>query len=309
MKNTQQKNHTQHKENKEKQLAMRVSAITIVVNILLSVFKLFAGVFAHSAAMVSDAIHSASDVFSTIIVMIGVNISSKEKDAEHPYGHERMECIAAVILAAILMMTGLGIGYDGVMKIIEGKYDEIAVPGVLALVAAVVSIIVKEWMYWYTRATAKKISSDALMADAWHHRSDALSSIGSLVGVGGAMLGFPVFDSIACVVICVFIVKASIDIFREAISKLIDKSCDQKTIDEISQLVLSQKGVVQLDIIKTRMFGSKIYVDIEISADENLLLKESHEIAECVHDEIEKSFPNVKHCMVHVNPYSDSDME
>lgn len=304
---TARKNHREHNDrrvNKEKQIAMRVSAISIVVNVVLSVFKLFAGIFAHSGAMISDAVHSASDVFSTIVVIIGVNISSKEKDAEHPYGHERMESIAAIILAAVLFATGAGIGYDGLLKIIARNYDQLTVPGALALIAAVFSIAVKEWMYWFTRAAAKKINSDALMADAWHHRSDALSSIGSLVGIGGAMLGFPVLDSLASVGICIFILKAAIDIFRDAISKVVDKSCDKETIDAISEIALMQDNVIQLDLINTRMFGPKIYVDIEIGADENLRLKDSHEIAEHVHDEIERAFPNVKHCMVHVNPVS-----
>ena len=160
-------------ENNFKHVAMKVSVVSIVVNVALSLFKLLAGIVAHSGAMISDAIHSASDVFSTFVVMVGIKMSGKKSDKEHPYGHERMECVAAIVLATILAMTGLGIGYSAVKNVIEGDYKHLAVPGILALVAAVVSILSKEAMFWYTRINAKKIDSGALMADAWHHRSDA----------------------------------------------------------------------------------------------------------------------------------------
>ncbi len=286
----------------EKKLAMQVSGVTIIINLVLSIFKFLAGVVAHSGAMISDAVHSASDVLSTIIVIIGVNVSSRESDKEHQYGHERLECVASIVLAVILAGTGIGIGIGGVEKIFGLADSELQVPGVLALVAALVSIVVKEWMYWYTRAAAKAINSGALMADAWHHRSDALSSVGALVGIAGARMGLPVLDPIASVVICVFILKAAYDIFKDAVDKMIDKSCDVKTEDEIRQLVLKQHGVIRIDELRTRLFGSKIYVDVEIAADGRRSLSESHEIAEQVHDAIEAGFPLVKHCMVHVNP-------
>ena len=285
-----------------KGLAMRVSLVSVAVNLVLSAGKLLAGVFAHSGAMISDAVHSASDVFSTLIVMIGIQISSKQADAQHRYGHERFECVASVALALILLETGLLIGWKGLKTILAGSYADLAVPGMLALVAAAVSIVVKEWMYWYTRAAAKKINSGALMADAWHHRSDALSSIGAFAGIFGARLGFPVLDPLASVVICVFIGKAAWDIFQDAMNKMVDKSCDDRTIQQIRQAVLENRGVEKIDTIRTRMFGARAYVDIEIAADENLTLREAHGIAEEVHTRVEEQFPEVKHCMVHVNP-------
>lgn len=285
----------------DSKLAMHVSTISILVNLGLSIFKLLAGILAGSGAMISDAVHSASDVFSTFIVMIGVSVSGKQSDKEHPYGHERLECIASLLLAIVLFATGAGIGVNGIEKIRSGN-NEIAVPGMLALIAALVSIAVKEWMYWYTRAAAKKINSGALMADAWHHRSDALSSIGSFVGVLGARLGFPVLDPIASVVICLFIIKAAWDIFIDTINKMVDKSCDDEVIDQMRKTISSQPGVLGIDLLNTRMFGSKVYVDVEITANEDLPLKEAHAIAESVHDAIEKNFEQVKHCMVHVNP-------
>lgn len=285
-----------------KALAMKVSWVSVAVNLILSAGKLLAGIFANSGAMISDAVHSASDVLSTFIVMIGVNIAGKQADEHHRYGHERFESVASVTLALILLETGLLIGWKGLKTIFSGSYEDLTAPGVLALVAAVVSIVVKEWMYWYTRAAAKKIHSDALMADAWHHRSDSLSSIGALVGIGFAMAGFPIMDSVASVVICVFIVKAAVDIFRDAVDKMVDRSCDQETLEKMSALILAQPGVLGLDLLQTRLFGAKIYVDAEIAVQADLSLQKAHAIAEAVHDRMEEEFPMVKHCMVHVNP-------
>ena len=290
------------KTNTNEQIAMQVSANSIAVNLMLSIFKLIAGLLASSGAMISDAIHSASDVFSTIIVIIGVKISGKASDEDHPYGHDRFECVASIILAILLGVTGVGIGLTGVQKLTAGHYDTLAVPGVLALAAAVISIVVKEIMYWYTRNAAKKINSGALMADAWHHRSDALSSVGSFVGILGARMGFPMLDPLASVVICLFVVKAAVDIFRDAISKMTDKSCDQETVNEMHDCIMNIQGVEGIDLLKTRSFGSKYYVDIEIKADGDNKLWEAHAIAENVHHAIEQRFPLVKHCMVHVNP-------
>ena len=286
-----------------KALAMKVSWVSVAVNLILSAGKLLAGIFANSGAMISDAVHSASDVLSTFIVMIGVNIAGKQADEHHRYGHERFESVASVTLALILLETGLLIGWKGLKTIFSGSYDDLAAPGALALAAAVVSIVVKEWMYWYTRAAAKKIGSDALMADAWHHRSDSLSSIGALVGIAFAMGGFPIMDSVASVVICLFIVKAAVDIFRDAVDKMVDRSCDQETLEKMSALILSQPGVLGLDLLQTRLFGAKIYVDAEIAVQADLSLQKAHAIAEAVHDRMEEEFPMVKHCMVHVNPF------
>ena len=285
-----------------KKIIMRVSNISIVVNVLLSAIKFVVGVIANSGAMISDAIHSVSDVFSTIIVMIGANAAAKDPDQEHPYGHDRMECIAAIVLAIVLFITGIGVGITGVKKIFGGNYGDLAVPGALALVAAVISIVVKEGMFWYTRFYGKKVDSTALLADAWHHRSDALSSVGSFIGILGARLGFPICDPLASVVICLFIVKAAYNICKEALDKMVDKSCDDETERKMSDLIKSQEGVISLDLLMTRMFGSTLYVDVEIGADENTPLRDSHAIAENVHNAIEANFPKVKHCMVHVNP-------
>lgn len=283
-------------------LAMRVSAASIAVNLGLSLFKLLAGILAHSGAMISDGVHSASDVLSTFVVIIGVKLSARQADKEHPFGHERLECVASIILSVMLAATGLGIGWAGVEKVINASTAELAVPGLLALTAALVSIVVKELMFQFTRKAADQINSGALMADAWHHRSDALSSVGSFAGILGARLGFPVLDPLASVVICVFIEKAALDIFRDAVDKMVDKSCSDEVVEEMKEVILSKEGVLGVDDIKTRLFGSKIFVEVEIRMSAAKTLVEAHDTAEAVHDAIEASFPDVKHCMVHVNP-------
>ncbi|MGM9912706.1 cation diffusion facilitator family transporter [Floccifex sp.] len=289
-------------QNEFSRVANRVSIVTIVANLALSILKLLAGLFAHSNAMISDAVHSASDVFSTFVVMIGVKLSSKKADKEHPYGHERMECVAAIVLAMVLFITGLAIGMEVIQTIFSGNYKNIQVPGLLALLAAIISIVVKEIMYWYTRHYAKKIDSSALMADAWHHRSDALSSIGALIGILGARMGYPIMDSVASLIIFLFIVKAAYDIFKDAVDKMVDHSCDEQTEQELCNCVRENKEVLGIDLLQTRIFGNKIYVDVEIEVNENYTLKRAHEIAEQVHEKIEINFPKVKHIMVHVNP-------
>ena len=282
--------------------ALRVSTVTILINALLAAGKLAAGLLARSGAMVSDAVHSASDVFSTIVVIIGVRLSGKDSDREHPYGHERMECVAAVVLSVVLLITGLFIGYSGIRKIVSPGESAPVVPGLPALIAAIVSIAVKEGMFWYTRRCARRLDSDALMADAWHHRSDALSSVGALLGIAGARMGFPILDPLASVVICVFIAKAAFDIFRDAIDKMVDHSCDEETESAIRDSVLAHDGVRAVDLLRTREFGSRIYVELEISVDGALPLVEAHAIAEQIHNDIEADFPRVKHIMIHVNP-------
>lgn len=289
-------------EDEFQRVANKVSFVTIIGNILLSVMKLIAGFIAHSNAMISDAIHSASDVFSTFVVIIGIKLASKKADKEHPYGHERLECVAAIVLSMVLFITGLGIGATALKNITSGDYNNIAVPGILALIAAIISIISKEAMYWYTRYNAKKIDSSALMADAWHHRSDAFSSIGALIGIAGARLGFPIMDSIASLIIFVFIIKAAYDIFKDAIDKMVDHACDDDTVNQIRECVMKHEDVLGIDMLQTRIFGNKIYVDLEIATDGSYTLSKAHTIAESVHDDIEKSFPKVKHIMVHVNP-------
>lgn len=279
-----------------------LSLVSVIGNAVLSGFKLFAGIVGNSGAMISDAIHSFSDVLTTLIAWIGVKVSKKAADVDHPYGHERLECVASLILGIILLATGIGVGKVGAENILSGNYETLTIPGGIALVAAFLSIVGKEAMYWYTRYYAGLINSAAFMADAWHHRSDAFSSVGSLIGIAGAMLGFPVMDSVASVIICLFIVKVSFDIAKDALSKMMDTSCGPDYEKKLTEYIFNQKDVESVDALRSRMFGNKVYVDLEISVDGDKSLRDAHEVAEQVHKNVEQHFSDVKHIMIHVNP-------
>ena len=268
------------KENEK--IAMKVSLTSLICNAVLSVFKLIAGVVGLSYAMIADAIHSFSDIFTTIIVIIGVKISSKKADKEHPYGHDRFECIAALLLSIMLFAVGAFIGYSALEKLISGRYADAELPKAIALVAAIVSILEQFVMFLITKIAAKKTRSGALKADAWHHLSDSL---------------------------CILILKVSIDIFLDSVNKLIDKSASEEMQNKIKELVKSVDGVLKIDRLRTRQFGSNmIYVDLEIACDGDLKLKDAHKIAQTVHDKMENEIVEVKHCLVHINPY-DAKLE
>lgn len=290
----------------EKQIVNQLSRVGIFGNILLAAFKLFAGIFGKSGAMVSDAVHSLSDVFATLIAWIGVRLSRQKEDAEHPYGHERLECVASLLLGLILAGTGIGIGWSGIRKLFWER-GNIEVPTMLPLIAAVVSIVVKEGMFQYTMHYAKKLDSAAFKADAWHHRSDAISSVGSFIGIGMAKLGFPIMDPIASLLICALILKVAFDISRDAVYKMLDTSGDKAFEQRLRTFIEAQHGVRRIDLLRTRQFGNRIYVDLEIAVKADISLRDAHRIAERVHGAVEKEFPKVKHVMIHVNPEDEQD--
>ncbi|MCL2546234.1 MAG: cation diffusion facilitator family transporter [Oscillospiraceae bacterium] len=290
------------------QKAMRVSAVGIAFDILiLTPLKLIAGIVGGSTAMLADAAHSLSDMLTTVIAMIGVKLANRKADKSHPYGHERFECVAAILVSIALAVTGIGIGWTGIRHIVSVDLSDgidMGTPGLIALIAAAATIIVTEGMFWYKRRVAKSINSGALMADAWHHRADALSSVASFIGVFIARQGFPIFDPLAAIVICPLILKAALDIFRDALGKMTDKACDEATEQQMRDVIDAFDKVRGIDELKTRLFGDKIYVDVEISIDGEHTLHESHAVAQDVHDAIEATFSAVKHCMVHVNPHA-----
>jgi len=290
-------------------IVKKLSFIGIFGNILLSAFKLFAGIFGQSGAMVSDAVHSLSDVFATFIAFLGVRLSEKAPDEDHPYGHDRFECIAALVLGLILAVTGCGIGYSGLQKLLSGSTDSIAIPTLLPLIAAIISIAAKEGMFRYTLHYAKKLGSAAFEADAWHHRSDALSSIGSFIGILAAKLGLPIMEPIASIVICLFILKVAFDIIKDAFARMTDTSCGSEYEKKLRAFIGGQDGVLNVDLLHTRYFGNKIYIDAEISVDSGISLLEAHDIAERVHEKVEEGFSGVKHIMIHVNPAENAEKE
>ncbi|MBU5427072.1 cation diffusion facilitator family transporter [Tissierella pigra] len=281
-------------------LGVKTSWITIIVNIILAVFKIIAGIAGVSSAMIADGVHTLSDILTTFVVLLGLKISSKEADKGHPYGHEKYESVFAKLLSILLLLTGVFIGYESIKILISG---EIRTPKIIALIVAFLSIIVKEGMYWYTIKVAKKIKSISMEADAWHHRSDAFSSVGTFAGVLGARLGFPALDPIAGIIVSCFVIKVGIDLYIKSIKELVDESASEEIIETIKKKTESTEGVRGVKELKTRMFGNKIYVDIEIFVDSNITVEKGHEISEKVHDKLEKDIADIKHCMVHIEPF------
>ena len=282
-----------------KKKLINVSILTLIINVFLSIIKIISGLIGKSVAMVSDGVHSLSDIISTVIVIVGLKISEKEEDDTHQYGHERFENVASIILSFLLFITGAFIAFNSIKNINDKAF---VIPSKITILVALLSIITKELMYQYTIHIGKKYNSDALKADAWHHRSDAISSIVSLIGVYFTIKGFIYMDLIASILIAIIIVKISVEIFIESINKMLDTSCDDKTLKEIENIVLNTKGVTGIDLLKTRRFGNKIYIDIEITANKKITFKRAHNIAHEVHDNIENKISDVKHCMVHINP-------
>ena len=282
----------------------KVAIVTIVVNLVLAVGKFLAGIFGHSTAMISDAVHSSSDVLSTLIVLVGARIAVKNEDKDHNYGHDKFESIASILLAMLLFATALALGWTGIKSIAAAaKGGGFVKPTLAALIAAIVSIVVKEGMYWYTIYYAKKIDSQALKADAWHHRSDAFSSVAGFVGILGAMLGVYVLEGIAPVLIALLIIKVSYDIVKIVLRQLTDHAAPEELVGKIYKTINDDEDVKNVDLLKTRISGSIIYVEAEIAVDRELSIVEAHDIAQRVHDKIETTFEEVRHIVIHVNPY------
>lgn len=289
-----------------RRILRRLSLAGLLGNLSLSVLKLLGGLLGHSGALLSDAANSLGDVFSTGIAALGVKLSQKDADKAHPYGHERVECLATLTLGLLLLATALGIGVRGFRSIFAADTLP-AVPGPLAVAAAIASLLIKELLYHYTRRQAQRIQSSVFLAAAWDHRSDAFASLGALAGILGARLGFPALDSIASLLIGLLILKTAATVTKDAVSKMLDTACDESFEAELRAFIEGRAGVLRVDVLHTRLFGENVYVDLEIALDGSLSLRESHSIAQQVHDEVEQRFPNIKHIMIHTNPLDDSE--
>lgn len=287
------------------QMAMRVSIVCIIVNIGLSIGKIFAGISSGSNAMVSDGVQSASDVVGTLISMLGIKISNKPADEGHPYGHERFECIASLLLAISLFLVAYSVGKSGYDKIFGAADVALEAPGQLALWAAIASIVIKEWMYWYTMKAVYVTNSTALKAAAWDHRSDAFSSLGSFVAILGARMGYPILDPIASLIICALIFYTGVKVVVESFERMTDQCACVEELHKYYNCIQAVPGVEHIDVLHTRMFGNRIFMDVEISIADELSFMEAHQIMEAVHHKVEETFPDVKHCMVHPNPLSE----
>ena len=285
----------------------RVSFVAIIANVGLCILKLGAGLLYHSAALVSDAAHSLTDICSTMIVLIGTRLAKKQKDEDHQYGHEKYESIAGMLLSALLIVTGCFIVYNAISTVVSvlNGVGMAEIPGWPPLVVALISIAVKEFMYHYARRTAKAVGSTVLLADAWHQRLDALTSVGSLIGVGGALLGFPLLDPIASFAIALVVLKISFGILLNSIRQVTDKAMDASAYEALRQLVSGTDGVLRVDSLQTRSYVNQYCLDIRIAVAPSLTVQEAHRICHAVEDKIAAQFPNIKSCIVHVNPYAE----
>ena len=277
-----------------------------VVNVVLLVFKFVAGILGHSAAMVADAVHSLSDFVTDIIVLVFVHISGKPEDKSHDYGHGKYETLAMTIIGMALLVVAIGIVYSGLTKImawIDG--EQLEAPGMLALWAALLSIVLKEAVYHYSMVKAHQLRSQALEANAWHHRSDALSSIGTAIGIGGAILlgqRWTVLDPVASVIVGMFIVKVAIDLLRDGIGDLMEQSLPEEVENEMLQLVASLPGVVKPHDLRTRRIGNHYAIELHILMDGDISLREAHEKASEVEDLLRHQYGDETHVAVHVEP-------
>lgn len=284
----------------------RVTFVGSAVNVLLLVFKFVAGIVGHSAAMVADAFHSLSDFLTDIIVLVFVHISGKPKDKSHDYGHGKYETLAMTIIGLALLAVAIGILYSGVMKIVVwADGGQLEAPGTLALWAALLSVVLKETVFRYSMRKARQLESQAVEANAWHHRSDALSSVGTAIGIGGAIfLGqrWTVLDPVASVVVGLFIIKVSIDLLRKGIGDLTEHSLPDEVEAEILQLVSSVEGVDEPHDLRTRRIGNHYAIELHILMDGNIPLSKAHDKASEVEELLRSHYGAETHIAVHVEP-------
>ena len=280
------------------------TVFTMFANGFLAIMKMLAGIFGNSGVLISDAINSIGDIATNVVVYISALFSRKEKDEKHPYGHEKYDSIISIFLGVAIIITAIGVGKAAIEKLYDYFVNgvDIISPKWFALGAAILTIAIKEFLFQKTKREAKQSRSSALMAQAWDHRSDTIASFGAVIGITGAMLGQGYLDPIASIVIALFILRVGYKIVLSGVSQVVDESADPEVVKLIEDIVNKHSEVKSIDMIKTRMFGMKIYVDLEIGLDHTLTLEEAHDIAETIHDEIEGEITEVIHCMIHVNP-------
>ncbi len=277
----------------------RVSIISIIINIILSTLKILIGFVYSSKALIADGVHSLSDTVSTMVVLYSIRLSHSPADEEHPYGHGKAEAIGTSILAIILLITGYLLIKDAIVSIRVGNTY---IPGKAALWMAAVSILSKEWLYRYTVKVGKEIKSKGLIADAHHHRSDALSSIAALIGITGARMGYTILDPLAGMIVALFIVRIGIKILRDAINELMDGVPDKKKIYKIKEIIQDLEGVIEVGDIKLRSYGPQVFVDLSVVVDDKLSVIEGHQVAADVKAHIKNADSSVAEVMVHIDP-------
>lgn len=284
----------------------KVTIVGSIVNFLLLVFKFFAGIAGHSAAMLADAVHSLSDFITDIVVIVFVRIAGKPEDKGHDYGHGKYETLATAIIGLLLLCVGFGIFWNGASSIYTFlRGGQLESPGVVALVAALVLIVSKEILYQYTVIQGKKLNSQAVIANAWHHRSDALSFIGTAIGIGGAILlgdHWRVLDPVAAVVVSFFIMKVSVRLLIPCVDELLEKSLPEDVEKEIEQTVLSFPGVSQPHHLRTRRIGNYYAIELHVRMDGKITLEEAHSTATAIENKLKEMFGKGTHVGIHVEP-------
>ena len=280
--------------------ADKVTIQSILWNIFLTIIKIFAGIFGKSSAMISDGLHSASDIISSVGVLIGNKIAKTPNDKEHNYGHEKAETLVSFLLSILLIIVSLKIGWGALQSLFN--LDSVQVPTALPLIVSIISIGIKEYQYRITIRIANKINSPSLKADAWHHRSDALSSIAAFVGIGGSMLGFKALDPLASIAVAIFVAKVGIEILLNSVNELMDLSIDDEQEEQIKQIANNTDGVMNLGELKTRKHGAMAYVDLTICVDGTLTVKEGHDIAHKLEKRMVDEMEFIKGITVHVEP-------
>lgn len=276
--------------------------VGIIANVLLALFKGAVGVISGSIALIADAFHSMSDVMSSLVVLGGLKYSQMPADANHHYGHAKAESIAAKIVAIMLMAAACGIAWTAFQVI---QQTEIHIPTTAALWAAALSIVVKEAMYHYTIRVGRRINSVAVKADAWHHRSDALSSIAALVGIGGALLGYPFLDPVAGLVVALMIAWAAVSIYWSAVKDLMDQAPRQEMITDIKKTTAAIPGIMEVQEVKGRLHGPVVYIDMKISVPRDITVEQGHRLADQAKQIIITQHPEVEEVLIHVNPYKN----
>lgn len=284
----------------------KITLVGSIVNVLLLVFKFVAGVIGHSSAMIADAVHSLSDFVTDIIVIVFVRIAGKPVDSDHAYGHGKYETLASVIVGIFLGAVGIGLFWNGLEKTISFfKGEQLGMPNYWALAAAILSIVLKEWLYRYTVKSGKRLESAALAANAWHHRSDALTSIATLIGIAGAMLLGPkwvVLDPLAAVVVSVFIVKASFDLMKPGIDELLEKSLGKDDIDSISEIISNTQGVTGFHRLRTRHIGSRVAIDVHVKMPGEISLYQAHDVASVIERKLKEKYGADTYVGIHMEP-------
>ena len=287
----------------------RVTLVGSVINVVLLLFKFVAGIIGHSAAMLADAVHSLSDFVTDVIVLVFIRISGQPQDKSHDYGHGKYETLAMTLIGVALLLVALGILNSGAMKIklwLDG--EQLEAPGTIALWAALLSVVLKEGVYRYSMIKARQLNSPAVEANAWHHRSDALSSIGTAIGIGGAIfLGqrWTVLDPIASVVVGIFIVKVSVSLLRRGIGDLLEQSLPDAVEEEILQMVAALPGLSKPHDLRTRRIGNHYAIELHILMDGNITLREAHDKASEVEETLKSHYGQETHVAVHVEPKVD----